>query len=130
MINPGRQVADDITRSQFRVFDGIGDCMAMSAEDRRRVLLLSPEEWSAWSRVPQGGPLPACPGLPVMLRRLGAASHRLTVVAERRNLPHIGAFQFTDDSGGAMSSSDRRSARTPRTAATTAATTIRAAPSS
>ncbi len=78
------QVADDIARRQFRVFDGIGDRIAMSAEDRRRILLLSPEEWSAWSRVPNGGPLPARPGLPLMLQRLGAATHRLAVVAERR----------------------------------------------
>jgi hypothetical protein len=84
MTNSVQDTVHDITRSQFRVFDGIGDRIAMTEEDRRRVLLLSPAEWSEWSRVPHGGPLPLEPGLPIMLRRLGAATHRLAVVAERR----------------------------------------------
>ncbi len=79
-------IAHVIAREQFRVFDGIGDRIAMTGEARRRVLLLSPQEWSAWSRVPHGGPLPAQPDLPLMLRRLGAATYRLAVVAERRGV--------------------------------------------
>ena len=77
-------VAHAIARAQFRIFDGIGDRIALTEEERRRVLLLSPEEWSAWSRVPEGGPVPTQPVLPVMLRRLGSAAHRLAIVAERR----------------------------------------------
>ena len=66
-------------------------CSARSAsrcssptDDQRRVLLLSEQEWSDWSDFCQDGPLPAQPQLPVMLRRLGSASHRLAVLAERR----------------------------------------------
>jgi hypothetical protein len=78
------QRLDDIAREQFRMFDGIGDRIALTDEDRRRVLLLSDEEWSAWSRVPHGGALPKHPEVSVILLRLGAAAHRLAVVAERR----------------------------------------------
>lgn len=72
-----------IARDQLLIFDRIGDRIALSEEDRRRVLLLSEQEWSAWTRVPRGGEVPPEPPLPVMLRRLGAASHRLAVMAER-----------------------------------------------
>jgi len=73
-----------IARDQFRVFDRIGDRIELTEEERRRVLLLSADEYSAWSLVPRGAPLPARPDLSVMLRRLGAATHRLAMVAERR----------------------------------------------
>lgn len=72
-----------IARDQFRIFDRIGDRIALSEDDRRRVLLLSDQEWSAWTRVLRGDEVPPEPPLPVMLRRLGAASHRLAVIAER-----------------------------------------------
>ncbi len=75
---------DDIAREQFRMFDGIGDRIALTDDDRRRVLLLSDEEWSAWSRVPHGGELPRHPEVAVILRRLGTAAYRLAMVAERR----------------------------------------------
>ena len=72
-----------IARDQFLVFDRIGDRIALSDDDRRRVLLLSEREWSAWARVLRGDELPSEPPLSVMLRRLAAASHRLAVMAER-----------------------------------------------
>jgi hypothetical protein len=56
--------------------------MRFSEDDRRRALLLSEQEWSAWSEFLDDGPLPAQPQLPVMLRRLGSASHRLAVMAD------------------------------------------------
>ncbi len=74
---------DTLARNQFGVFDRVGNAITISDEDRRRVLLLSEQEWSAWAQVRDGGPVPAQPGLPVMLRRLGAATHRLTRIAER-----------------------------------------------
>jgi hypothetical protein len=77
---------DNLARSQFQVFSQIGEQMQLSADDQRRVLLLSEEEWSDWSEFRQDGPLPAQPQLPVMLRRLGNASHRLTVIAERQGM--------------------------------------------
>ncbi|MEO9191837.1 MAG: hypothetical protein ABI224_17800 [Acetobacteraceae bacterium] len=73
-----------IAREQFRVFDGIGDRIELTEEERRRILLLLADEYSAWSRVPRGAPLPAQPDLPVMLLRLGTAAHRLAMMAERR----------------------------------------------
>ena len=74
---------DNLARSQFQLFSEIGEQMQLSDDDRRRVLLLSEQEWSAWSDFRQDGPLPAQPQLPVMLRRLGSASHRLAVMADR-----------------------------------------------
>lgn len=73
-----------LARNQLRLFDGLGDRIALSEDERRRVLLLSEQEWTDWSRVKSGGPLPQNPTLPLMLRRLGAAAYRLEKMAERR----------------------------------------------
>lgn len=75
---------DNLARDQFQIFSEIGEEMRLSDDDQRRVLLLSEREWADWSDFRQDGPLPAQPQLPVMLRRLGSASHRLSVIAERR----------------------------------------------
>lgn len=75
---------DEIAREQFRMFVGIGNRIALTDEQRRRLLLLSNEEWLVWSRVPHGGELPRHPEVAVILRRLGAAAYRLAMVAERR----------------------------------------------
>ena len=75
---------DALARDQFHVFSQIGAQMRLSDEDQRRLLSLSDKEWSDWSDFVQDGPLPAAPQLPVMLRRLGSASHRLAVLADRR----------------------------------------------
>jgi hypothetical protein len=75
---------EDTAREQFLMFDGIAESTALTDEDRRRLLRLSDEEWSAWSRVPRGGELPAHPAVAVVLLRLGAAAHRLVVLAEDR----------------------------------------------
>ena len=77
-------VNDKIARDQFQVFSSIGDEMQLTRDDQRRVLLLSDKQWADWSDFLQDGPLPAEPQLPVMLRRLGSASHRLAVLADRR----------------------------------------------
>ena len=74
---------DNLTRSQFQMFSELGEHMQLSDDDRRRVLLLSEQEWADWADFMQDGPLPSQPNLPVMLRRLGSASHRLTVMADR-----------------------------------------------
>jgi hypothetical protein len=75
---------DKIARDQFQVFSQIGNEMQLSQDDQRRVLLLSDDQWTDWSDFLQDGPLPAEPQLPVMLRRLGSASHRLAALADRR----------------------------------------------
>ena len=74
---------DTLARNQLQVFNQLGEQMQLSEDDQRRVLLLSEQEWSAWSDFLQEGPLPAQPQLPVMLRRLGSASYRLAVIADR-----------------------------------------------
>ncbi len=74
---------DNLARCQFQLFSEIGEQMQLSDDDRRRVLLLSENEWTQWSDFCQDGPLPAQPQLPVMLRRLGSASHRLATLADR-----------------------------------------------
>ena len=75
---------DTLARSQFQMFSQLGEEMQLSKDDQRRVLLLSPQEWADWSEFVDDGALPAQPQLPVMLRRLGNASHRLAVLADRR----------------------------------------------
>ena len=72
-----------LARNQFTLFDRQSSAITISDADRRRLLLLSEQEWSAWERIRHGGPVPLQPQLPVMLRRLGAASHRLARLAER-----------------------------------------------
>jgi hypothetical protein len=74
---------DSLARSQLQMFSEIGEQMQLSDDDQRRVLLLSEQEWADWSDFCHDGPLPAQPQLPVMLQRLGSASHRLAVMAER-----------------------------------------------
>jgi hypothetical protein len=75
---------DNLARDQFQVFSELGEQMQLSKDDQRRVLLLSEKEWSDWSDFLGDGPLPNQPKLPVMLRRLGSASYRLAVLADRR----------------------------------------------
>jgi hypothetical protein len=78
---------DNLARSQFRMFNELGEQMRLSEDDQRRALLLSEQEWSAWSDFRQYGPLPAQPQLPVMLRRLGSANHLLAVIADHSGAP-------------------------------------------
>ena len=75
---------DNLARSQFQLFSDIVEQMQLSDDDQRRVLLLSEQEWAQWSDFCQDdGPLPSQPQLPIMLRRLGSASHRLAALADR-----------------------------------------------
>lgn len=83
MTSGARPNIDALARNQLHVFDRVGNEITISDDDRRRVLLLSPQQWSAWAQVRDGGPVPAEPGLSVMLRRLGSATHRLARLAER-----------------------------------------------
>jgi len=78
-----RPDTDTLARTHFSMFDRLGNEITVADEDRRKILLLSAHEWSAWSRMRNGGPVPNEPELPVTLRRLSAATHRLARVAER-----------------------------------------------
>ncbi|MGA3402993.1 MAG: hypothetical protein ABSC95_27600 [Acetobacteraceae bacterium] len=78
------ETTDNLARSQFQIYRALGDAMGIGEDDRRRVLLLNQQEWTDWADFLNEGPLPAEPPLPVMLQRLGSASHRLAVLAERQ----------------------------------------------
>lgn len=77
-------ITDTLARSQFRIYRELGESMQIDEQDCRRVLLLGQQEWSDWADFLNAGPLPAEPPLPVMLQRLGRATHRLAVLAERQ----------------------------------------------
>jgi hypothetical protein len=78
------ETTDTLARNEFQLYRELGDAMGIGEEDRRRVLLLDDRQWSDWADFLNEGPLPAEPPLPEMLQRLGRASHRLAVLAERQ----------------------------------------------
>ncbi len=78
------ETTDNLARSQFQIYRELGDAMGIGEEDRRRVLSLDQQQWTDWAEFMNEGPLPAEPALPVMLQRLGTASYRLAVLAERQ----------------------------------------------
>ena len=74
-------LAATIVRDQFLALDSV---LSLDEERRRRILLLDRQQWPQWARFLRNGPLPAQPAVPVMLRRLAAATFRLAAVAERQ----------------------------------------------
>jgi hypothetical protein len=78
------EITDTLARNQFQIYRELGDAMGLGEENRRRVLLLNQQEWTDWAEFLNEGPLPVQPPLPVMLQRLGHASHRLAVLAEQQ----------------------------------------------
>jgi hypothetical protein len=78
------ETTDTLARSQFEIYRELVDAMGIDEADRRRDLMLDQQEWTGWAEFLNDGPLPAEPPLPVMLQRLGQASHRLAVLAERQ----------------------------------------------
>ena len=73
-----------VLRDQFQALDSLGAQLALGEERRRRILLIGQQEWPQWLRFMRNGPLPAQPAVPVMLRRLAAATFRLAALAERQ----------------------------------------------
>ena len=80
------EATDALARLQWQLYRQVGEDMRINDDDRRRVLLLSEQEWAAWSEFAEQGDLPAEPSLPVMLRRLGSATWKLTSLAERQRV--------------------------------------------
>jgi hypothetical protein len=77
-----------LTRRQFDAFNEVGRAVRISDDARRRLLLMSAAEWSAWEAfVTDTGALPTQPAIPVVLRRLANASYRLVARADRRPTP-------------------------------------------
>jgi hypothetical protein len=80
----GRVEPRTLARRQFDAFNEAGREVRISDEERRRILLMSPQEWSAWEAfLTDDGALPAQPAVPVVLLRLANASYRLAVRADR-----------------------------------------------
>ncbi len=73
-----------LLRNQFRELHNVGAQVNLDEERQRRLLLVSPQDWPDWSVFLRDGPLPARPDVPVMLRRVGAATYRLASLAERQ----------------------------------------------
>ena len=79
------EMTDALARQQWQLYRAVGEKLRITDDDRRRVLLLSEQEWSAWSEFASDGELPAEPPLPVMLRRLGSATWKLASLSDRQN---------------------------------------------
>ena len=80
----GRAEPSAVARRQFDAFNEVGREVRLSVEHQRRILFMSPQEWSAWAAfLADDGALPAQPAVPVVLLRLANASYRLTVRADR-----------------------------------------------
>ncbi len=80
----GQAAHHAIARRQFDAFNEVGHGVRLNDEDRRRLLLMSPQEWSAWEAFLAGdGAPPPQPAVPVVLLRLAKASYRLAVRADR-----------------------------------------------
>jgi hypothetical protein len=73
-------------RNEFRALRSVIEPLNMSQERQRRVLLLDQADWARWTTFLEDGPLPREPAVPVMLRRLAAATFRLAAVADRQAL--------------------------------------------
>ena len=83
-MNPFQQSpAAMLLRDQFQALDSVSAELALDEERQRRILLIDQQAWPQWARFLRNGPLPAQPAVPVMLRRLAAATFRLASVAER-----------------------------------------------
>ncbi len=77
------EVTDALARQQLQLYRAVGEEMRLSEEERRQALLLSEQEWAAWTDFLDEGDLPAEPSLPEMLQRLGSATWHLATLAER-----------------------------------------------
>ena len=76
-------LSEMLARVQFQAFGQLCSEIALSDEEQRKVLQLSPDEWSAWQLVRDGGPVPST-DVPRFLLRMGAATPRLSRMAERK----------------------------------------------
>jgi hypothetical protein len=73
-----------LLRDQLRVLELVGSDIRLAPDRKRRVLLVTEEDWTGWSAFMQGGPLPAHPVAPVMLQRVAALTYRLAALADRQ----------------------------------------------
>lgn len=78
------QATDNLTRAQLALFQGLGDAISLTGDDRRRALGLDEHAWTAWTDFLSDGPLPAEPPLPEMLLRLGESAFQLSAAGDTR----------------------------------------------
>lgn len=78
------QATDDLTRTQFALFQAVSDDVHLTYSDRRQALGLTEHDWALWNEFLNDGPLPSEPALPEMILRLGQASYTASVMAELR----------------------------------------------
>ena len=84
-MNPSQHPpAAALLRDQFYALDSVGVQLSLDQDRRRRILLIGRQDWLQWLRFLHDGPLPAQPAVPVMLRRLAAATFRLAALVERQ----------------------------------------------
>ena len=74
-----------VLRDQFAAFEAINSDIKLHRDRQRRMLLIAHDDWDRWSGFMAGGPLPAEPLPPVMLRRLATATYRLACLVDRRS---------------------------------------------
>ena len=74
---------DALVRTQFRSFEQLCSEISLTEEEQRQALHLSPAAWDTWRQARDGARI-AASDLSVMLLRMGTATHRLSVFAERR----------------------------------------------
>jgi len=73
-----------LARRQFEAFNELGRAVEMTDDDRRRLLGMSPMEWSVWETfMSDGGPPPSAQEFQAVLLRVANASYRLAVRVEQ-----------------------------------------------
>ncbi|HXT78489.1 MAG TPA: hypothetical protein VN702_02910 [Acetobacteraceae bacterium] len=77
MQNAARTCADQVIRDQLAVFQGLSRTLRLDTGEQRRLLHMTPEQWSDWLRFFQSGSRPTEPPVPDLLMRIGSAAHRL-----------------------------------------------------
>lgn len=77
----------EVARQELRLFLRMVEQTGMDADDARRSLRLSQDDWQRWLGILHDAPVPSRPALPLMLRHLGYMTNRLER-ASRDRLRH------------------------------------------
>ena len=77
----------EVARQELRLFLRMAEQTGMDADDARRSLRLSQDDWQRWLGILHDAPVPSRPALPLMLRHLGYMTNRLERACRDR-LPH------------------------------------------
>jgi hypothetical protein len=78
------QTTHQLTCAQLVLFHALSDEISLTEYNRRLILDMDEQTWLAWTAFLSGGPLPAEPPLPEMLRRLSESVFNLAMMADRR----------------------------------------------